>query len=45
MGILVVAVGLGFLISAGASYFLSRRLGLLPEYNGKNDVTARHDAL
>jgi hypothetical protein len=45
MGILVVAVGLGFLISAGASYFLSRRLGLLPEYNGKHDVPARHDAL
>jgi hypothetical protein len=45
MGILVVAVGLGFLISAGASYFLSRRLGLLPEYNAKHDVTARHDAL
>ena len=45
MGILVVAVGLGFLISAGASYFLSRRLGLLPEYNGKHDVAARHDAL
>lgn len=45
MGILVVAVGLGFLISAGASYFLSRRLGLLPEYNAKNDVPARHDAL
>jgi hypothetical protein len=45
MGILVVAVGLGFLISAAASYFLSRRLGLLPEYNGKHDVTARHDAL
>jgi hypothetical protein len=45
MGILVVAVGLGFLISAGASYFLSRRLGLLPAYNGKHDVPARHDAL
>jgi hypothetical protein len=45
MGILVVAVGVGFLISAGASYFLSRRLGLLPEYNAKHDVPARHDAL
>ena len=38
MGILVVAIGLGFLISAAASYFLSRRLGLLPDYNVKRDV-------
>ena len=45
MGILVVAIGLGFLISAAASYFLSRRLGLLPDYNAKHDVPARHDAL
>ena len=45
MGILIVAVGLGFLISAAASYFLSRRLGLLAEYNAKHDVPARHDAL
>ncbi len=45
MGIFVVAVGVGFVISAVASYFLSRRLGLLPEYNVKHDVTARHDAL
>lgn len=45
MGILVVAIGLGFLISAAASYFLSRRLGLLPDYNAKRDVTAHHDAL
>ena len=45
MGIFVVAVGVGFVISAVASYFLSRRLGLLPEYNAKHDVTARHDAL
>ena len=44
MGILVVAVGVGFLISAVASYFLSRRLGLLPDYN-KHDAPARHDAL
>jgi hypothetical protein len=45
MGILVVAIGLGFLISAAASYFLSRRLGLLPDYNAKRDVPAHHDAL
>jgi hypothetical protein len=45
MGILVVAIGIGFLVSAAASYFLSRRLGLLPEYNAKHDVAARHDAL
>jgi hypothetical protein len=44
MGILVVAIGLGFLISAAASYFLSRRLGLLPQYN-THDVPSRHDAL
>ena len=45
MGILVVAIGLGFLISAAASYFLSRRLGLLPDYNAKRDVPAPHDSL
>ena len=45
MGILVVAVGLGFLISAAASYFLSKRLGLLPGYNVKADASAPHDAL
>ncbi len=45
MGILVVAIGLGFLISAAASYFLSRRLGLLPEYNTKRDIPASHDPL
>ena len=45
MGILVVAIGLGFLISAAASYFLSRRLGLLPQYNAKHDVPAPHDSL
>ena len=45
MGILVVAVGIGFIISAAASYFLSRRLGLLPGYNARHDVAARHDAL
>ncbi len=45
MGILVVAIGLGFLISAAASYVLSRRLGLLPDYNAKRDVPAHHDAL
>lgn len=45
MGILIVAVGLGFLISAAASYFLSRRLGLFAGYNDKHDVPARHDAL
>ena len=45
MGILVVAIGLGFIISAAASYFLSRRLGLLPGYNVKHDAPARHDAL
>ena len=45
MGILVVAIGLGFLISAAASYFLSRRLGLLPDYNAKRDVPAHHDSL
>ena len=39
------AVGLGFLISAAASYFLSRRLGLFAGYNDKHDVPARHDAL
>jgi hypothetical protein len=45
MGILVVAIGLGFIISAAASYFLSRRLGLLSGYNAGGGVTARHDAL
>lgn len=45
MGILVVAIGLGFLISAAASYFLSRRLGLLPDYNAKRDVPAPNDSL
>ena len=45
MGILVVAIGLGFLISAAASYFLSRRLGLLPDYNAKRDVPRAHDSL
>lgn len=45
MGILVVAIGLGFIISAAASYFLSRRLGLLPEYNAKRDLPAAHDSL
>ena len=45
MGILVVAVGVGFIISAAASYFLSRRLGLLPGYTTRHDVTPRHDAL
>ena len=45
MGILVVAIGLGFLISAAASYFLSKRLGLLPGYNVKTDASSPHDAL
>lgn len=45
MGILVVAIGLGFIISAAASYFLSRRLGLLPGYNAKHDAPASHDSL
>jgi hypothetical protein len=45
MGILVVAIGLGFIISAAASYFLSRRLGLLPGYNVRHDASARHDSL
>lgn len=45
MGILVVAIGLGFIISAAASYFLSRRLGLLSGYNAGSDVAAKHDAL
>jgi hypothetical protein len=29
-GALALAIGLGFIVSAGASYFLSRRLGLVP---------------
>jgi len=29
-GALALAIGLGFVVSAGASYFLSRRLGLVP---------------
>lgn len=45
MGILVVAIGVGFIISAAASYFLSRRLGLLPGYNARQDAPASHDAL
>jgi hypothetical protein len=45
MGILVVAIGLGFIISAAASYFLSRRLGLISGYNAGSDVAAKHDAL
>lgn len=45
MGILVVAIGLGFVISAAASYFLSRRLGLISGYTVGTDAAAKHDAL
>lgn len=34
LGTLAVAVGLGYLVSAGASYRLSKRWGLLPPGNG-----------
>lgn len=34
-GLLVLAVGIGFLVSAGISYRLSKAWGLFPESNGK----------
>lgn len=34
-GLLILAVGIGFLISAGISYRLSKAWGLFPESNGK----------
>jgi hypothetical protein len=35
IGLLILAVGIGFLISAGISYRLSKAWGLFPESNGK----------
>jgi membrane protein CcdC involved in cytochrome C biogenesis len=35
LGALVLALGIGFLISAGISYRLSKAWGLFPESNGK----------
>ena len=34
-GLLILAVGIGFLVSAGISYKLSKTWGLFPEANGK----------
>jgi hypothetical protein len=39
LGVVVMAVGIGFLVSAGLAYLLSRRLGLLSE-PGKGDAGA-----
>jgi hypothetical protein len=34
-GLLILAIGIGFLVSAGISYKLSKAWGLFPEANGK----------
>lgn len=42
LGVVLTAIGAGFLISAGLSYLLSRRLGLLPSADRATIDTASH---
>ncbi len=40
LGILALMPGIGFILSAGATWILAKRLGLLPEKAGASDATA-----
>jgi hypothetical protein len=42
IGVLAIALGIGFILSGGASYVLARRLGLLEPVSG--GVAERHDS-
>jgi hypothetical protein len=38
LGILALMPGIGFILSAGATWILAKRLGLLPEKAGASDA-------
>jgi hypothetical protein len=43
LGTLAVALGLGFMISAGLAWVMARRLGIMGQAGGQNDGSIHHE--